>query len=129
MEDFSARILVVDDEPALLRMLEVFLARLRFQVTLAGATAEAWRIVNAAPAAFDVVVLDASMREPDALVLAAQILALSPAVRVLLSSGYPMDMEALEAAAPGRLAFLHKPFTAEALEVAIRRMIGSEKDV
>jgi two-component system cell cycle sensor histidine kinase/response regulator CckA len=127
MENFP-RILVVDDEPALLRMLEVFLARLRFQVTLAGATAEAWRMFAATPAAFDVAVLDASMREPDAPVLAARMLALSPAVRVLLSSGYPMDTEVLEAAAPGRVVFLHKPFTAEALETAIRRMVGAEEE-
>ena len=62
--------------------------------------------------------------------LALRILAGNPSVSVIAASGYPVDMTALEAAAPGRVMFLHKPFTAEMLVDAVRRMIGSEeKDV
>jgi DNA-binding NtrC family response regulator len=36
-------------------------------------------------------------------------------------------MSALEAAAPGRVAFLHKPFTPDMLAAALRRILAAEK--
>ena len=35
---------------------------------------------------------------------------------------------ALQAAAPGRVAFLHKPFTPEMLAAAIRRMLAAQEE-
>ena len=52
----------------------------------------------------------------------------SPFLRVLTSSGYPVDISALEAAAPGRVAFLHKPFTPEMLAATIRRMLAAQEE-
>jgi CheY-like chemotaxis protein len=46
----------------------------------------------------------------------------------LTASGYPVDITALEAAAPGRVAFLHKPFTPEMLAAAIRRMLAAQEE-
>jgi hypothetical protein len=46
----------------------------------------------------------------------------------LAASGYPVDVSTLEAAAPGRVAFLLKPFTAEMLADCIRRMIAPDKE-
>ena len=47
---------------------------------------------------------------------------------VIAASGYPVVMNALEAAAPGRVMFLHKPFTSEMLVDAVRRMLGPEEE-
>jgi CheY-like chemotaxis protein len=59
--------------------------------------------------------------------LAGEILA-GPNVRLIVASGYPVDTSGLEAAAPGRVAFLHKPFTPEMLAAAVRRMLGTKKE-
>jgi CheY-like chemotaxis protein len=39
-----------------------------------------------------------------------------------------MDMTSLEAAAPGRVAFLQKPFGPAALVAAVRRLLGAEEE-
>jgi FixJ family two-component response regulator len=39
-----------------------------------------------------------------------------------------VDMSALECEAPGRVDFLHKPFTPEMLASAVGRMLAAEKE-
>src|ERR1019366_1139204 len=78
MTNAASRILIVDDEPSLLKMVSLYLGRLGYAVVTAGSTEEAWAEVEAAPRAFALVVLDATMigiRMED---LAARILAADP---------------------------------------------------
>ena len=122
------RILVVDDEPPLLRMLSLYLDRLGYSVTTAESTDAAWSLVEADPAGFAVAVLDGSMSGMSMDDLALRMLRANPALRVLAASGYPLDMRALSEAAPGRVDFLQKPFTPEMLATAIRGMIGTQEE-
>src|SRR5664280_2420549 len=115
MTNAASRILVVDDEPSVLKMVSVYLGRLGYAVVTAGSTQMAWAEVEAAPHAFALAVLDATMigiRMED---LAVRILAADPRVSVIASSGYPVDIATLQAAAPGRVMFLPKPFSPEML--------------
>ena len=73
-------------------------------------------------------VLDATLDGIGMERLALQMLKSNTALRVLAASGYPVDVSTLEAAAPGRVAFLLKPFTAEMLEACVRRMIAPDKE-
>jgi DNA-binding NtrC family response regulator len=124
------RILLVDDEPQLLKMMSLYLSRRGFAVTTAGSTETAWTEMQAAPSEFAVAVLDATMSGMSMEELALRILGANPSVSVIAASGYPVVMSALEAAAPERVMFLHKPFTADMLIDAVRRMLGSqEKDL
>jgi len=127
MTQAYGRILIVDDEPSLLRMMSVYLGRLGYQVTAVSATEKAWAEVQASPADFALAVLDASMPGLSMEDLALRILAASPSASVIAASGHPVDMTAMEAVAPGRVMFLHKPFAPEMLADAVRRMLGSEK--
>ncbi len=122
------RILVVDDEPALLKMMSSYLGRQGYAVTTAGSTDEAAALASAEPGVFAAAVLDATMPGMSMEDLALQLLQVNPALRVLAASGYPVDMSALEAAAPGRVAFLHKPFTPEMLASAVRRMLDAREE-
>ncbi len=122
------RILIVDDQPALLRMMNVYLTRLGYSVATANTTERALAHVRADPGGTDVAVLDATMPGLSMRDLATIILAVNPKLRVLGASGYPVDMAAVEAAAPGRVSFLCKPFTPEMLETAVRRLLGTEKE-
>ncbi len=128
MSHAAGRILIADDEPSLLKMMSVYLARLGFAVTTSDSTEEAWHAVAADPAGFAVAVLDATMPGPGVEDLALRMLRANPALCVLAASGYPVDMSAVEATAPGRVGFLHKPFTPEKLAAAIRRMIGPQEE-
>ena len=119
---------MVDDEPPLLRMLSLYLGRLGYPVTTAETTDAAWKLVEADPAAFTVALLDGSMPGMSMDDLALRMLQANPAMRVLAASGYPVDMTVLSAAAPGRVAFLQKPFTPEMLAAALRGLLGAQEE-
>jgi len=125
----AGSILIIDDEPALLRMISVYLGRMGYTVKVAESVAKA-RVELAAgpPGGFAVVVLDATLRGTTLAELGAEILAAGAGVRLIAASGYPADMSGLEALAPGRVAFLHKPFSPEMMAAAVRRMLGTEKE-
>jgi DNA-binding NtrC family response regulator len=127
MGNTSGRILIVDDQPALLRMMSVYLTRLGYTVATANTTEKALAHVAADPAGTDVAVLDATMPGLSMYELASHILNANPKLRVLGASGYPVDMAAVEAAAPGRVSFLCKPFTPEMLEAALRKLFATEE--
>ena len=130
MDRAAGRILLVDDEPALLKMMSVYLGRRGYAVTIADTTEDAWSVAQAAPSEFAVAVLDATMSGMSTHDLALRLLTSSPSLCVVVASGYPVDMTAMESAAPGRVMYLPKPFTPEMLADAVRRMIASqEKDL
>jgi DNA-binding NtrC family response regulator len=128
MANSAKAVLIVDDEPALLKMLRFFLQRLGYTVTAAETTEAAWSAVEAAPEGFDVAVLDATMAGPGLTHLALKMLRASPRLRILVASGYLVDMSGIEAAAGGRTAFLQKPFSPEMLAAAVRRILGSQEE-
>ncbi len=132
MDTLAVRILLVDDEPSLLKVAGAYLSRLGYAVTAANTTEKAWAemetALNGQDGAFAVAVLDATMRGLPMAELAERILGASDSVRVLTTSGYPVDIGALEEAAPGRVAFLHKPFTPEMLAAAVRGMLGAQEE-
>jgi two-component system cell cycle sensor histidine kinase/response regulator CckA len=128
MDKVALRILLVDDEPALLRIVSAYLSRLGYAVTSASTTDKAWAEMQASPESISVAVIDATMQGLPMAELATRMLNASPSLRVLTSSGYPVDITALEASAPGRVAFLQKPFTPEMLAAAIRGMLASQEE-
>jgi two-component system, cell cycle sensor histidine kinase and response regulator CckA len=122
----------VDDEPSLLKLVSAYLGRLGYAVTTANTTEKAWAEMESALAggngAFAVAVLDATMPGLPMSELAERMLKASGSLRILTSSGYPVDIGKLEEAAPGRVAFLHKPFTPEMLAATVRRMIAPQEE-
>jgi len=123
----SGTILIVDDEPSLLKMMNAYLERVGYTVTALCTTEAAWQEVEGGPSRFDLALIDASMEGKPIPELARHLLLANPAMTVIATSGYPVDMAALEEAAPGRVAFLLKPFTPAALAQAVRRMIGAQE--
>ena|ERR1035437_1503786 len=128
MTNAASRILIVDDEPSLLRMMSIYMRRMGYAVVAAGSTEEAWAEVEAAPHAFALVVLDATMNGIGMADLAARMLAAGPRLCVIAASGYPLDIATLQAASPGRVMFLHKPFSPKMLGSAVRRMIATQEE-
>jgi DNA-binding NtrC family response regulator len=121
-------ILIVDDEPPLLKVMSLYLRRLGYSVTTLQRAEQAAALTDADLQSFAMAVLDATLDGIGMERLALQMLKANTALRVLAASGYPVDVSTLEAAAPGRVAFLLKPFTAEMLEACVRRMIAPDKE-
>src|SRR5690348_8928119 len=121
----TGRILLVDDEPPLLKMMSIYLQRRGYAVSTSASTEQASALIDAEPLSYGVAVLDATMTGLSMEELALKMLQANPSLRVLASSGYPVDMSRLEAAAPGGVAFLHKPFTPEMLAGSIGGMLAA----
>jgi DNA-binding NtrC family response regulator len=124
----AGEILIVDDEPALLRLMSAYLGRLGHSVSTMSSTAKAWAALETPPAGLRVVVLDASMQGVSMEDLALRALQADPSMCVIAASGYPVDMSALEAAAPRRVMFLQKPFTGDMLASAVRRLLAAQEE-
>src|SRR5437762_2330230 len=125
----AAKVLIVDDEPALLRMITAYLRRRGYEVTPTESTEDAWSEVESHPGEFAVAVVDATMAGLSMEELAVRMLGANPKLCLIATSGYPVDMTLLESVAPGRVVFLHKPFSPEMLADTVRRMLGSEEKI
>lgn len=130
MERGRPGILIVDDEPVLLTVIGLYLRRIGYEVRTEHSSEAVWANADRDAGSLSAVVMDASMPGPGSEAVAEKLLRANPSLAVILASGYPVDMAALETAHPGRVAFLQKPFTPEMLAAALRRMIAAqEKDV
>jgi DNA-binding NtrC family response regulator len=128
MNPAAQKILVVDDEPPLLKMMGVYLSRVGYAVTLFDSSDRAWTAMEPMAHEYAAAVLDATLRGMSTEELALKLAAAGPALRIVVASGYPVDMSAIEAAAPGRVSFLLKPFTADTLIRTLRRLLGAEEE-
>jgi len=118
----AGRVLVVDDDEPIARMMAEFLAEHGFAADWAGGGRAALHKVKAEPP--DAIVLDLRMPDIDGRALLAQVRAMGLAPRVVLFSA---DREV--AAAARELAceaFVEKPFAPESLLSAVRRALTAK---
>jgi len=99
-----ARVLVVDDEPGVLRFVSTALSRRGYQVESADHPRQALNIAKTAPP-FDLVLSDVIMPEMCGPQLVKQIAAICPKAAIVLMSGH-LGCEEL----PGNSRFIGKPF-------------------
>jgi DNA-binding response OmpR family regulator len=92
-----ARVLFIDDDPALVRLGALRLTRLGFEVTGCESAEEALECFRDHPADFDAVVTDLSMPAMSGMELARQLLALRPELPILLVSGQFRPEDVVEA--------------------------------
>lgn len=103
----TMRVLVVDDEPLLTRILARFAVAGGFEPTVANNGVEAWRVFEREPDAWDLLITDIRMPGLDGVSLVRRIRESGSRIRVVFISGHgePPDLDALAPA-----AFLPKPF-------------------
>ncbi len=128
METAPVQILILEDDAAIRDLLRVYLACFGFAVQSLDSPEPALRRLRENPAEFALAVVDGTIAGSDPSALAADLLAASPYLRLLVASGYPLDIAAVEAAAPGRVAFIPKPFSPEMLAAAVRRLLGEKEE-
>jgi DNA-binding NtrC family response regulator len=120
----GARIMVIDDDPALLIFTCKYLARLGYAVTPYRSAEDAWRQFESPAADYSLAVIDLSLPGLSGEELSVMMLRSKPHVRLILMSGYPFDTQRLLEAGRDRIAFLHKPFTPTMLADAVKRLVG-----
>jgi DNA-binding NtrC family response regulator len=118
-----ASILIVDDEPPLLRLMKAYLERLGYDVTGCLNAKEALVCVDSAPHKFSLLVADLSLPDMDGGEMALRMAELNPELKVLLCSGYPFDVESLPPGVRERAATLQKPFLPNMLAKEVEMLL------
>jgi two-component system C4-dicarboxylate transport response regulator DctD len=117
------RVVLVDDQAPLLKLLAKYLARLHYDVETFTRTDDAWAAIEHDPARCHAMLLDMTMPGLEPLELGVRLLRAAPRAVVVASSGYPAGIKELEAAGPGRVRFLQKPYSPETLAAYLRDLL------
>lgn len=119
------RVLLVDDEPDALRAVERILIHLGCEVLAVSDPAQGLARFRAEPEGFDLVLCDVTMPGMTGDALATALLAVRPALPVLLMTGYSATVDQEVAARLGVRALLNKPLTPAELQAALSEALSS----
>jgi len=123
-EPSSYKLLVIDDEPALVKLIKTYLGRLGYQVDAFSDGQEAWRVYQANPSAYDLIIADLTMPDIDIEPLLPRMPALNSSIRVLICSGRMYEVETLPKALRPHFNFLQKPFVPKMLAEAVNATLS-----
>ena len=105
----TGRILVVDDEPAVVRMAEKLLTRLGYDVVGQNSSVEALRLFREQPDQFDLVVTDHSMPDMTGDVLAMELRRIRQTIPIVICTGFSSDFTQESARSAGIDGYIMKP--------------------
>jgi signal transduction histidine kinase/ActR/RegA family two-component response regulator len=122
----TEKVLVVDDEPSIVKATSEMLRRLGYRVTTATGGPEGWSIFQLAPQALDLVITDAVMPEMTGMELAQKLLEVRPEIPIILFTAYGESVSPEELKATGIREFLIKPCSKQELAETVRRLLDSQ---
>lgn len=117
----TPRILVVDDDPGLLRLLTIRLRSQKYEVEPAPSAAEALATVTRFRP--DLVITDLRMAQMDGIALLKELQRRWPSLNVILLTAHGTIPDAVKATQSGAFAFLTKPVEKEHLLEEVRRAL------
>ncbi len=121
-------ILVVDDEPMALKLVQSILEKRGFQVLASTSPKHALKLFAAERDRIELLISDIVMPEMDGTKLASRIVAQNPELPVLFMSGFVTENEVADTSALREFAFIRKPFRPATLVQAVQKMLtGSEE--
>jgi PAS domain S-box-containing protein len=123
------RLLFIDDEPALARLVQEILVQLGYNVMIHTSSVGALETFRMAPQRFDLVITDQTMPHLTGEALARQIRKLRPDIPIILCTGFSYTMTMEKASALGIQAFLMKPLVTRDLALTVRRVLDQQQDV
>ncbi len=118
------RILLVDDEEALVRLWQAALEHLGYSVVVCTSSPAALDVFRAAPQSFDAVITDYTIPTMTGEVLAHELRRIRPDIPIILSTGFSDTMTAERARVLGINAFVLKPLGVHDLNLTIRRVLA-----
>lgn len=116
----TGRILFVDDEEAILELGVEMLGGLGYFVRPVSDPKTALAVFRENPTSWDLVITDQTMPFMTGRELTENILAVRPAMPVLICTGYSELLDAVGAAKTGAKGFMHKPYTLASLSKAVK---------
>ena len=123
----TERILVVDDEAPLAKMITRMLEKLGYTVVSTTSSAEACRLFQIQPDRFDLVITDMAMPDMAGDQLARKVFSIRPDMPIILCTGYSDRIDEESAAALGVAAYCMKPVAAETLAQTVRKVLDGAR--
>ena len=120
-------VMYVDDDPAMLLMIESLLQHAGYRVSAFDRPQDALARVRSAPTAFDLIVTDFNMPEMTGLDLAEEIARIAPELPVVISSGYVSDEMRAAALRAGVRGLLQKEYSLEQLGALIHPLLSEAR--
>jgi DNA-binding NtrC family response regulator len=121
------RILVVDDEAALLRLARRFLDRFGYRPQTFSSSVEAVAAFRAAPENWDLVITDQTMPKLTGMQLAAELRRIRADIPIILVSGFRDVLAPEQLRDAGITTFLHKPYTREDFATTVHAALSQRK--
>lgn len=121
----SRRILIVDDEPSIRKVLSAHLRRFGYDVEIAEDGAEAVQTLREQP--FHLVVSDLRMPQLDGMELLGWVRKNQPGLPVILITAHGSVDSAVEALKQGAFDYVTKPFDRDELHAVIQKALATEQ--
>jgi PAS domain S-box-containing protein len=118
-------ILVLEDEPAVRKLVQALLGQQGYTILEAGSPEEALRQFKEHTGTIHLLVTDVVMPGMSGREVAEQVVQYRPTLKVLYISGYSGDAIAHHGALDSGVAFLQKPFSSESLLQKVREVLNS----
>lgn len=129
VEGGKETILLVEDEPAILKMTTQMLEQQGYTVLPAARPAEAMHLAEVHPGRIDLLMTDVVMPEMNGRDLARSLLSLYPNVKRLFMSGYTGDVIALHGVLDPGVHFIQKPFSIKRLTAKVREALEDKSQM
>ncbi|NDY70625.1 PAS domain S-box protein [Desulfobacter hydrogenophilus] len=123
----TERILFVDDEISITRMVERALKQLGYSIMVQTSSLTALEIFQAGPDAFDMVITDTTMPKMSGEKLAMMLLKIRPELPIIICTGFSKNISKQKALNEGIRAFLDKPVNTTDLAKTIRKVFDEAK--
>ena len=122
----NERILVVDDEPILVRAHKRQLTRLGYRVTVTTDSKDALEKIHSHPEEFDLLITDQTMPGLSGVELAAAVHKIKPDIPIILCTGHSDVVTKEDALAMGIKKYVSKPIYRDELSQAIREVLDEK---
>lgn len=119
----TERILFVDDEPSIVKVVKTMLERLGYQLIVSTDPSEALRWFEAEPAGFDLLISDMSMPVMTGAQLSAHILSIRPDMPIIICTGYSEKSLRKVVSEMGLRSFALKPVNRMDLALMVRNVL------
>ena len=121
------RILLVDDEEPIVRMEQMMLERLGYQITTRMSSPDALAAFKANPNNFDLVISDRGMPNMTGEQLARALISIRPEISIIICTGFSDVNDERQAKSIGIKGFLKKPVATVDLAEMVRKVLNDAK--
>ena len=121
----NERILIVDDEPEVVKMLQRMLDSLGYKITSFTSSVEALATYTETPDNFDLLITDMTMPDMTGTVLAKKLLTIRPEFPIILCTGFSETIDEEKALAMGIQGYILKPVLKNQLAAAVRKVFDN----